>query len=691
MPQEQYDFLMQAKEAGHLTPEQEQEVELYRRKRAYETLKTARDAGQLTPEQSQLLDNIPADKFESGRSGIGSALRGAAQELTLGYGDEIAGAVEGALTGQTIPQSITQHRASDTLAEEANPGAYLGGQIAGGVGSALVPGSAALRIGGSLAKRMAASAATGAGVEGTRATGHAQGGLAERLAASPVGLAMGGTMGLFAPVVGDAVGKTAKKIMARARNKPIPGVSGRAADELLEIAARDAATTGRPLSAAPGRLQGMGDEAMAADLGDEFRTAAGAAANIAGPTAPALARTVAARAEGAPQRIVGSLDETLGSPKLAGYAREEISNVKRGLGDEYDLVLDQAGPLDVGDLVDTLDNAARRAGPEVNALLGRYSAALKRAGPEVSPEALHNIRHEFSGEINRLSQQGKSVPAAMLTKHVDDFNNVLDEVPGYAAVRAKYAEQSELGDAVEAGATALRGGQERLTPVGIAQIHAGRTPDQRELFKYGLREALDRSSGTKAGGAASLSKVLGQPWNRALIEQTTEGRAGKTLYNRLETEAEYGATAKAILNAAKNASRSDYAQRFAPRPSRLSTPLVMGAGLVNRLIDAAGRSPRRRSLNETAGRFDERPAFTVGRLQPGHAQNVASAVGGRRDVAPQIANFMARQGQSRDEGIQALLNRLNAQERATLEAALARQMAGTGTAMLAPTMHVQSQ
>lgn len=90
-----------------------------------------------------------------------SFLRGAAQGVSLGFADEIAGFLEGAFTSKTYAQARDESRAAHSAAKAANPKTYAGGEIGAGVASALVPGLNIAK-GAGAAAMAARAAATGA-------------------------------------------------------------------------------------------------------------------------------------------------------------------------------------------------------------------------------------------------------------------------------------------------------------------------------------------------------------------------------------------------------------------------------------------------------------------------------------------------------------------------------------------------
>lgn len=116
--------------------------------------------------------SAPASKFDpdkefevlddsEGPGRLESLGRGALQGISLGYADEIAGAIEAALTDKTYTQSRDEARSSNSKAQEANPWTYGAGELGGGATTLLVPGAAGVGAGLKGAAALGAAGALG--------------------------------------------------------------------------------------------------------------------------------------------------------------------------------------------------------------------------------------------------------------------------------------------------------------------------------------------------------------------------------------------------------------------------------------------------------------------------------------------------------------------------------------------------
>lgn len=107
----------------------------------------------------QVDPNAPAPAAPT--PGIGEAIgRGAIQGATLGFGDELTGAIESILGSKTYAQSRDESRAANRAASEAHPLAYGGAELGAGLVTP-VPGLGAAKAGAGLAAHALSGAAIG--------------------------------------------------------------------------------------------------------------------------------------------------------------------------------------------------------------------------------------------------------------------------------------------------------------------------------------------------------------------------------------------------------------------------------------------------------------------------------------------------------------------------------------------------
>jgi len=145
-----------------------------------------------------------------------SFARGAAQGATLGFADEISGGVEALWNkangnptefGKLYALYRDESRNNFKKAKDENPGSYLGGEIAGGVSTAFVPGVAAAK-----GAKLASIAARAAGVGAASGAGYSDEDSTKGIVKDAlIGASVGGATAAAAPYVGKAVSSLGSK------------------------------------------------------------------------------------------------------------------------------------------------------------------------------------------------------------------------------------------------------------------------------------------------------------------------------------------------------------------------------------------------------------------------------------------------------------------------------------------------
>jgi hypothetical protein len=82
------------------------------------------------------LNNVPADYVQRTApqyTGLESAIGGAADMATFGFGDEIGAGVSSALTGEKYDEALARVRSNLDAARSEHPDWFIGGQVAGAI------------------------------------------------------------------------------------------------------------------------------------------------------------------------------------------------------------------------------------------------------------------------------------------------------------------------------------------------------------------------------------------------------------------------------------------------------------------------------------------------------------------------------------------------------------------------------
>lgn len=171
------------------------------------------------PASSEKIDDWQDIPERATKSGFESGIRGAAQGVSLGMADEVTGGWEALLEsakkgsldgiGDNYKRFRDESRQEYKFAESDNPGIYLGGELAGGVATAFVPGLNVAK-GASLAKTLGTAGALGAGA----GFGSSE---ADNAADLALDSAKGAGLGLAGGAIGHAAIKGASSVPALLR------------------------------------------------------------------------------------------------------------------------------------------------------------------------------------------------------------------------------------------------------------------------------------------------------------------------------------------------------------------------------------------------------------------------------------------------------------------------------------------
>lgn len=468
-------------------------------------------------------------------SALGVAARGVVRGATMGFNDELKGAVAGIgglFTGEGVGPAYERGRdaarAVDAADQAAQPVANVAGQVAGGVGSALLAAPAAAATGltalGARAVapiaarlnplmaqvpqwlgttgRVLGSGAAGGGVAGF---GEGQGGFNERLENAAEGGALGAAAGgvLGAGVrIGGAVAGRAGHVLGL-RNPEV------AADrQVLRSLDRGGVT----LDVAENRLAGSGGAPVAlVDAGSRNTVNLGAtAANTPSAAMDAADAFVQGRRYSRPDRLNNAGDQAFGGGSGASLpAAQAAQDAQRraAAGPLYDQVRN-FGPIDDPAIADRLlrlpDNVFTRASTFAR-LDGVDPAPLVRNGELTRiPTAadLDLVGQGLGDSIEAARRAGDNALARQLTIARQDLagmadNAIVDPNTGqriYAEARAAWAGPSAQMEATEAGRTAFRTNRDE-----VAATMQNSAPDVQDAYRLGAgRDFSDRVSDPQA-------------------------------------------------------------------------------------------------------------------------------------------------------------------------------------------------
>lgn len=166
----------------------------------------------LLPPASPVAAAPPTEAVKPPPGKLESLLRGGRAGATMGFGDELAGALDSVLSGfkeGAYTKGRDEARALDKAAKEANPGTYLAGELGGGLATSVIPGAGIVKGAG-----LGANIVRGAGAGILSGIGNSEGQSAQEIArdAAVSGLAGGALGGVVGTVAGKLVGGATQRV-----------------------------------------------------------------------------------------------------------------------------------------------------------------------------------------------------------------------------------------------------------------------------------------------------------------------------------------------------------------------------------------------------------------------------------------------------------------------------------------------
>lgn len=398
------------------------------------TIQTLPEGEENKPSQPSWRDSIQTEK--EAPSELESATRGAAQGLSLGFADEATGAAEAALDWlKNDPKGFMDNyrkhrdesRANYSEAEKANPKSYMGGQIAGAVGSAFVPGMQ----GATLGKLAALGAAQGLGNSSADITTGNTEDLVQ--AAKDTGLGAG---------IGAAAYGVSKIPFGKILNK----AADKADDVAERLAVNATGATGRASeNFAPGTGRQLLDKGIVGfgDTAENVAQKAGAAMEQAGGTMDDVLRTLdSSGAKASVDDVVSTLEQKINDLSQSPGNESLIKQLQKEVDNLYLRGESQIAPS-------VAEQAKRNFQSQVNWM-----------SPEVDKKAASHLSSAFKNEVENVAEQA-SPELAGAFKEAKNTYGMLAPVKEAAEKRAAQMAQSPfggLGDIMSGGVGGTVGG-----------------------------------------------------------------------------------------------------------------------------------------------------------------------------------------------------------------------------------------
>ena len=442
-------------------------------------------------------------------SRLESAVRGALQGVTFGLGDEIYGGALGAYDkvfgsgdfSGTYERERDAVRAANDRAQEANPGTYLAGELAGGLAVPL--GAAKVGIKGiqaanaGLKARSAAAAKEGAIYGGAYGFGKAEGDPVEQALSTAGGAAGGGVLGGVAPSAIGLVSAAARAPMQAARVMTQP--KSVATEKMAEAFARDAGQEGlggNQVAGAAWRLdreRAAGDRAlMLADMGGEnVKNLMRSANNMPNARAERLNQTLNRRKALEGRRLSATIEDTLaGGEDFTSRVDDLVAARSEQATPAFARAYQQPWKVEASsEMVDFLRRGymQRMLDKTKQSIEGMTGDDLTTMKPW---EFLHRVKMEINREIGRMKrgQQDSATnwTIADLTQLNREYGRLLaKENPSLGYALSKYSDKSSMINAMEEGLDDAF----KLSPEDLRKKVSSLTQRDAELYRMGHARA----------------------------------------------------------------------------------------------------------------------------------------------------------------------------------------------------------
>ncbi len=598
---------------------------------------------------------VQPEAAKPGVSRLESAGRGAIQGATFGFGDEIYGGVKGAYDALTSDKSLADAyaenrdavRSANKAAQEANPGSYLAGEVAGGI--AVPVGAAAsgvrlgTRLGGealTLGQRAAQGARAGAGVGAAYGLGTAEGDIPTQAIETAKGAIAGAAMGGVAAPVIDAAGAVARGVGAQFRPREA------AASKVVEALERD---------------QKGGQRLLNRLLSSAHADADTMIMDVGGKSTQRVMRAALNQQNPRTERVMLALDQR---------KRFEGNKIERGLreglrlsADDFYQSIDDVGTRlrDIGEqgfrpvlaietpMTPQLSAVLQR--PTAQRLLSHVEAKLADEGRPIGfatrTEALHRIKMDLNSLIRdaqRGNASGWDVNSLRTIRR--DLLEAWDN-RAYREASRRYADEASLRTAAE------RGIDEFMTapPQEIHRALHGMSDAERTMYRRGALQAIIERIGEGAVMNDKVRGVLGKDnMQRRLRILFGDDRRAWREFQLLQITLSRQTKARA---AAQGNSTTTQQLHDAQDGARIAEGVSTAANMAAGSWGSALRDMASRGANRLAGMTPETADEVLRILTQRPAQNglatLPGAINADRAVnSPELLNALRRAAASRE-------------------------------------------
>lgn len=544
----------------------------------------------------------PVHMEEGGEMSMANIGRAVGQGLGLGFGDEAVARVRAKMENRPYEDVVKEEREAYQRFQEKNPFTALGTELVSGlvptIGMALIPGAgtpgavfggtrtamAAQRLASALPKFMTGTTAKAAGSGAVTGTIAGAGSATEGNRTS--GAVSGGTTGA---VLGPAVGKTIQlggKAVGAVKNaiKPSPNaVEQRATNKVLEAMARDDLDA-KGLTDKLNKDINLGVKSTIMDASPSLSSLGEAVVTRPGPGRKILGTGLEERLEGGREAAAGRALKDIG--KNVDYVAQEDTLMGK-LRANANTLYDQAyahGSVDDTRILKVLeDDTFKKAFKEAQAIAGKEARAAELRGEDASRFKLNDIYgQDKDGNLTTVGKipdvrtldyikrgidalidkgyrgEGMSKAEANALKDLKKaYVQVIDEnVPEYAAARAKYAGDMEVLDALRLGRTDYL--SPKMLPAEAKKVVDAMSDGERDALRAGVAQSLLTKVMDAPQQVNAAQRIIGAPATRKRLEALFQDpNEYKVFEAAMQRESELFRNAQNIIRGSRTANKQE--------------------------------------------------------------------------------------------------------------------------------------
>lgn len=503
----------------------------------------------------------------------------------------------GAPTTENV-QSVTNPVVGEAYQPQTTAGEYARTVAQFIPGSVVAPGSTARNVGVGIASALGSEAA---------------GQMTEDTAAEPYARVVGAVGGAMVP------GGISRALSAR--NAP-------------SAAQRMAARAASADAVSPETVRALGPEAMAMDAGPNLRQQAGAVAATPGAGQQTVRGAIAARQQGAGDRVTRVLNRILGdSADMTATADDLIAARAAKAKPLYAKAYEKgAGGIMTPEMQRMASSPMFGEAMRKAAASGQDRAVLEGFGsfnPRVTVtqdgRILFNqtkaggsplypdlqfwdyVKRNLDDVAGEAARAGRNEQASVARSLASRLRDELDKaVPAYKAARQVYAGDTAILNAMEEGQNTFRN---TMTPGQLAATLKKMGAAEREAFKRGARAQIANLMGTARNDSLSVRSLFQKGYNKEKLQILLGKERAKALLKALDDETLYANTRDVVTRnsetAARQAAQAELkAGSDSPGFFRSAANFQFGdamSALGDRFMDSVVQGRQERRLGELAG------------------------------------------------------------------------------------------